>query len=100
MSARVGDMSRICRMPRTILVILIALTVLAACRRETETAAPQPRPVRTVTVEKREAGTPLTFTGRVEAEDEVSLSFRIAGRLIETNGKLGDRLQPGQVVAR
>jgi membrane fusion protein, multidrug efflux system len=43
---------------------------------------------------------PLTFTGRVEAEDEVALAFRISGRLLENNGKLGDRVQPGQVVAR
>ena len=58
------------------------------------------RPVRTISVEKREAGVPLTFTGRIEAEDEVSLAFRISGRLLENNGKLGDRVQAGQVVAR
>jgi RND family efflux transporter MFP subunit len=43
---------------------------------------------------------PLSFTGRVEAEDEVSLAFRISGRLLESNGKLGDRIQGGQVMAR
>jgi membrane fusion protein, multidrug efflux system len=100
MSPRDGHVSRTSQMPRTTLVILIVSALLVACQRETETAAPQARPVRTVTVEKREAGTPLTFTGRIEAEDEVSLSFRIAGRLLENNGKLGDRVQPGQIVAR
>jgi RND family efflux transporter MFP subunit len=53
-----------------------------------------------VTVERREAGVPVTLTGRIEAEDEVALSFRIAGRVLENNNKLGDRVQPGQVVAR
>ncbi len=100
MSAFADHLNRISRVRRTGLVILIVPALLAACQKETETAAPQVRPVRAVTVEKREAGTPLTFTGRIEAEDEVSLSFRIAGRLIENNGKLGDRVQPGQVVAR
>jgi hypothetical protein len=51
--------------------------ILAACNKQTEAAAPEPRPVRTITVEKHEAGTPVTLTGRIEAEDEVELGFRI-----------------------
>src|SRR5215471_18512586 len=100
MSACVGRSNRIRRVRQAGLVVLVAPVLLAACQRETETAAPQTRPVRTVTVEKREAGRQLTFTGRIEAEDEVSLSFRIGGRILENNGKLGDRVQAGQVVAR
>ena len=73
---------------------------LAACKRETDTAAPAARPVRTVTVAKSSAGVALSFTGRIEAEDEVALAFRISGRLLENNSKLGDRVQPGQVIAR
>ena len=38
--------------------------LLAGCGGEVETAAPDPRPVRTVTVEKGEAGMPITLTGR------------------------------------
>lgn len=81
----------------------MALTLpalLTACQREEQAAAPEIRPVRSITVEKRQAGTPLTLTGRIEAEDEVTLSFRISGRLLENNLKLGDRVKPGQVVAR
>jgi RND family efflux transporter MFP subunit len=99
MSACVGHLTGSSRVRRAGL-ILIAPVLLAACSRETETAAPQARPVRTITVEKSKAGTPFTFTGRIEAEDEVSLSFRIGGRVLENSGKLGDRVQPGQVVAR
>src|SRR5215475_3812044 len=88
------------RVRQTGVMILIAPALLAACQPETETAAPAARPVRTITVARSEAGTQLVFTGRIEAEDEVSLSFRIGGRLLETNGKLGDRVQPGQLVAR
>jgi len=100
MSAWVSYSNTICRVWQTGVMILIAPALLGACQRETETAAPVARPVRTMTVEKSEAGTQLVFTGRIEAEDEVSLSFRIGGRLIENKGKLGDRVQPGQVVAR
>jgi multidrug efflux pump subunit AcrA (membrane-fusion protein) len=85
---------------RTALVTLALPAMLAACQPQVEAAAPQARPVRTVTAEKREAGVPVTLTGRIEAEDEVALAFRISGRLLENDRMLGDRLEPGQVVAR
>jgi RND family efflux transporter MFP subunit len=100
MSACASHPMRTRRLRQAGLIILIAPTLLTACQREAETTAPAVRPVRTVTVEKSKAGTQLTFTGRIEAEDEVSLSFRIGGRLLESNGKLGDRLERGHVIAR
>ena len=85
---------------RTALLVLALPSILAACQPDTEASAPEVRPVRTITVEKREAGVPITLTGRIEAEDEVILAFRISGRLLENSGKLGNRVEPGQVVAR
>jgi RND family efflux transporter MFP subunit len=78
---------------------LLALLALTACSKEKEAAAPEPRPVRTITIAKSEAGTPVSLTGRIEAEDEVNFAFRISGRLLENNLKLGDRVEPGQIVA-
>jgi RND family efflux transporter MFP subunit len=74
--------------------------LLVGCGPEAEATAPEPRPVRTVTIEKSQGGIPITFTGRIEAEDEVALAFRISGRILTTDGKLGERVEPGQVVAR
>ena len=88
------------RKPHAIAAALAVSVVLCSCSPQTETSAPQPRPVRTVTIEKREAGQPITLTGRIEAEDEVALAFRISGRVLENDRKLGDRIEPGQVVAR
>jgi RND family efflux transporter MFP subunit len=85
---------------RVALSALILAAVLAACQRDEEVTAPQVRPVRTITVEKRQAGTPITMTGRIEADDEVTLAFRISGRIIESDVKLGDQMKPGQLVAR
>ena len=98
MAARVPNAVR-----RLLLQSLVASALsafLAACNENTEAAAPEPRPVRTVTAEKREAGTPVTLTGRIEAEDQVDLGFRISGRLLENTGRLGDRVEAGQLVAR
>ena len=85
---------------KRLLVIHAAALWLAACQQEPEAKVPAARPVRTTTIEKSTAGVQLSFTGRVEAEDEVALAFRIPGRLIENGGKLGDRVQPGQVLAK
>jgi len=83
------------------LVTAAGSLMLAACGREGETqAAPPPRPVRTATIEKRVASMPLTFTGRIEAEDEVTIAFRISGRLLENDTKIGDRVEAGQLLAR
>jgi RND family efflux transporter MFP subunit len=99
-SAPVDDVKAIYRRLQAALLVLALPAALAACRADTEAAAPEARPVRTVTVERREAGVPVTLTGRIEAEDEVVLAFRISGRLLENDNKLADRVQPGQVVAR
>ena len=75
--------------------------LLAECGRAGRIeAGPLPRPVRTATVEKRDALLPVTFTGRIEAEDEVTVAFRISGRLQENNTKVGDRVEAGQLLAR
>jgi hypothetical protein len=42
----------------------------------------------------------LSFAGRVKAEDEVALVFGIPDWLIENSGKLEDRVQPGQFLAK
>ena len=82
------------------LAAVATAAVLAACRPEAETSAPDVRPVRTVTVTKREAGEVLAFTGRIEAENETRLAFRIGGRMVERSVNVGNHLKPGQVVAR
>ncbi|QAU46387.1 efflux RND transporter periplasmic adaptor subunit [Bradyrhizobium guangzhouense] len=82
------------------LMVAASALILAACGREPETKQPQPRPVRTTTIEKRESLVPLTFTGRIEAEDEVSVAFRIAGRLLANDAKVGERVEAGQLLAQ
>ena len=73
---------------------------LGGCQRESEAAPPEVRPVRTLTVAKRDVGETVTYTGRIEAEVETRLSFRISGRMIERPVNASDRVEPGQVVAR
>ena len=82
------------------LPLVVTALLLAGCQRETEASAPEIRPVRTVTVAKRDIGETVSYTGRIEAEIETRLSFRISGRMIERSVNVGDRVEPGQVVAK
>ena len=93
--------ARKARLSLPLVAALSAALALAACdRREETAAAPPPRPVRVVTVEKGQGGAPVSLTGRIEAEDQVNLAFRISGRLLENDVRLGDQVKGGQVVAR
>jgi RND family efflux transporter MFP subunit len=87
-------------LPWPALLASASAALVGACQPEANDAAPGIRPVRGVTVERRETGAVITITGRVEAEDEVALSFRVSGRILQNDRKLGDQVQPGEIVAR
>jgi membrane fusion protein, multidrug efflux system len=83
------------------LVLVSALALLlAGCNQEAKTEPPQPRPVRTVTVEKGKVGDSVNLTGDIRAENEVNLAFRVGGRIIERKGEVGDKVEPDQVLAK
>jgi membrane fusion protein, multidrug efflux system len=100
MPARISQVVSSYGQRRAAPLALLLLTLLAACRPDTEAAAPQARPVRTVTVVKQDVGETVTFTGRIEAENETRLSFRIGGRMVERRANVGDQVKPGQIVAK
>jgi RND family efflux transporter MFP subunit len=85
---------------KSFFLAFLATAMLSACGPAEEARAPEARPVRTITISKREAGSTVTLTGRIDAQDEAALGFRIAGRVKERPVNVGDRLEPGQVIAR
>src|SRR6476646_1818402 len=96
----VGLPQSLARRLSSVLLAGLLATTLASCKEEAVVAEPQPRPVRTATVEKSEAGVPVVVTGRIEALDEAALGFRISGRMIERTVSVGDRVEPGQTLGR
>lgn len=82
--------------------VLFALLpcLLLACSREEDKAEPEIRPVRAVTIEKREAGDNIQLAGIVESQVQVDLAFRIGGRLTERPVNVGDTIKAGQLIAR
>lgn len=88
--------------PRAANLVLAAalLALLGACGSGEEAPPPEVRPVRAITIEKRDAGDTVALTGTVQAEAEINASFRIGGRLIERAVEVGDLVKPGQLLAR
>jgi RND family efflux transporter MFP subunit len=82
--------------------LVVAAALVGACQQgeQAESAAAPIRPVRVVTVEKLPGGESVTLTGTVQARNDVSLSFRIGGQLIERLVDVGDQVRAGQVIAR
>jgi membrane fusion protein, multidrug efflux system len=77
----------------------IAALTLAACNKA-DPAAPEARPVRTIAVGQGAEGEIVSLTGQVRAKDDVSLAFRVDGRMVERPVHVGDELRAGQIVGR
>ena len=77
-----------------------AVALLSSCQRAAEPPAPEIRPVRAITIDKRNSGDSIALTGTVQAQTETNLAFRIDGRMLERTVNVGDNIQPGQFVAR
>jgi len=82
------------------LLALASLVLLPACQRAAEPPAAEIRPVRVTTIEQRSISNTVTLTGRVQAQAEINQSFRIDGKLIERTVDVGDKVVPGQLLAR
>lgn len=81
-------------------VLATAVIFLAAgCAPEPETEAPQ-RSVKAMQVLPASSVASRVFPGRAEAGQEVNLSFRVSGPLIELPVKVGDKVRQGDVLAR
>src|SRR5580704_17708075 len=78
---------------------MLVVATVAGCDKRVSPST-EDRPVRTVTVERSAEGETVSLTGQVRAKDQVSLAFRLDGRMIERPVNVGDVLRAGQVVAR
>ena len=82
-----------------LLLVLATATVLAACSRP----APPEEPVRSVkllTVGVGAMQSSLEYAGEVRARVESRLGFRVAGKIVQRQAELGQRVKAGQVLAQ
>ncbi|PWC54820.1 efflux RND transporter periplasmic adaptor subunit [Azospirillum sp. TSO22-1] len=81
-------------------VLFQALAIALAGCQEHAPSEPAIRPVRAITVERTAEGEPVSLTGHIRAQENVSFAFRLDGRLVERRINVGDVVQPGQVIGR
>ncbi|NMK46934.1 efflux RND transporter periplasmic adaptor subunit [Achromobacter sp. Bel] len=85
---------------RLALPAALALAVaLSGCGRK-EAPAPAPRPVVAMPAKADERLPAWTLPGEVQARYSTPLSFRVGGKIIERQVRLGDSVTPGQIVAK
>ena len=85
-----------------LLAPLVMTIALAACSDDKAevSQAPALRPVKVVEVDAASPAREMRYSGAVKARSEAATGFRVAGKIIERNVDIGDRVNPGDVLAR
>lgn len=86
------------RVPLGLAAVALALT-LSACSKPAP-VADAPREVVILQPQERDGGQPLHLPAEVQSRYVTSMSFRVAGQLVERRVHLGDVVRKGQVLAR
>ena len=80
--------------------VLALISVLTACKKEEKAAAPDIRPVRTVTVEPREGGDTVSLTGEIQPRYQADIGFRVNGKILQRPVDVGTQVKKGDLLAR
>lgn len=80
--------------------VAAAALLFAACGASEPTKEAPVRPVKAMKVTPASPFAERTFTGTAKAADQVNLSFRVGGPLVDLPVAIGDSLRRGQLVAR
>lgn len=84
----------------TLCTVLVPAVLLAGCGGQDNEAIVQLRPVRSIEVVAAPTDSVRVFSGSTIAETDSTLSFRVAGTIVEKNVDVGDLVTPGQLLAR
>src|SRR5215475_13350285 len=80
--------------------VLALIPALTACKKEEKAAAPDIRPVRTVTVEPTEGGETVSLTGEIQPRYQADIGFRVNGKILERPVDVGTQVKNGDLLAR
>lgn len=81
-------------------LIILSSFVLSACENKKKPIEPAVRPVKAMVVRAQKNVVRLSFPGRAQAVQEVDLSFKVPGLLIERPIYVGALVQQGQIIAQ
>lgn len=78
---------------------ILAVSVSACSEAKTEPVATV-RPVKVVEIARAGTTREFRYSGSVKARTEMNQGFRVAGKIVERLVDIGDRVQPGDMLAR
>ncbi|HEY4191309.1 MAG TPA: efflux RND transporter periplasmic adaptor subunit [Mesorhizobium sp.] len=73
---------------------------VAACTQAKTEPVVEVRPVKVVQIAKADDTRDLDYSGTVKARTEMNLGFRVAGKIVERLVDIGDKVKPGDILAR
>ncbi|OCJ03534.1 MULTISPECIES: efflux RND transporter periplasmic adaptor subunit [Rhizobium] len=73
---------------------------LAGCNEKKEEAAEVVRPVKVVEIAQADTTRKLDYSGSVKARTDMNLGFRVSGKIVERKVDIGQKVKPGDVLAR
>ncbi|MDK2814088.1 MAG: hypothetical protein PWP18_1 [Thermoanaerobacter sp.] len=80
-----------------LLILLVPIFLLAGCsKKKEEVKKEQAVPVKVMEAKKSKIEDIVTFTGQIEAGDEVKIASKISGRVKEVNFEVGDYVKKGE----
>ncbi|RUM09388.1 efflux RND transporter periplasmic adaptor subunit [Rhizobium chutanense] len=90
------------RMPSAASLVLVGAIGIgvSACSEEKAEVKQVVRPVKVVEIAKAGDTRKLDYSGSVKARTEMNLGFRVAGKITERLVDIGDKVKPGDVLAR
>lgn len=78
---------------------ILAVSISACSEAKTEPVATL-RPVKVVEIARADTTREFQYSGTVKARTEMNQGFRVAGKIVERLVDIGDRVQPGDTLAR
>jgi membrane fusion protein, multidrug efflux system len=81
-------------------LITLSSFFLVACENKNKPVAPIVRPVKAIVISAQKNVIKRSFPGRAQADQEVDLSFKVPGLLIELPILVGGLVQEGQMIAQ
>ncbi|PZM12495.1 efflux RND transporter periplasmic adaptor subunit [Rhizobium tubonense] len=81
-------------------VIALIAMVASGCTEKKEEATQVVRPVKVVEIAKADTTRALDYSGSVRARTDMNLGFRINGKIVDRRVDIGERVKPGDVLAR
>jgi RND family efflux transporter MFP subunit len=73
---------------------------LTGCNEKKEEPAEVVRSVKVVEIAQADTTRKLDYSGAVRARTEMNLGFRVSGKIVERRVDIGQRVKPGDVIAR